>query len=248
LKREVRFDGVSFRYGEDGLPALDNITLTIRRGTMLAVVGRSGAGKSTLLDLLLRFRQPRRGRILVDGTSLAEFDVASWRAHIGVVSQDPYIFDDTIRDNILYGRRAATDAEVAEAARLAHADGFIADLPLGYDTIVGGRGVRLSGGQRQRLALARALVRQPDILILDEATNALDSLTEQAFQEALAEFAVERTVIVVAHRFSTIERADHIVVLDRGRICEQASLAGLLEADGLFAQMHRHQGLGPAAA
>ena len=248
LKREIRFEHVTFRYDEAQRPALDHAALTIRRGGMTAVVGRSGAGKSTLLDLLLQFQQPQQGMILVDGIPLETLDIASWRSRIAVVSQDPYIFDDSVRDNILYGRPTATDAEIAAAACLAHADHFIAELPRGYETIVGDRGVRLSGGQRQRLALARALARRPDILVLDEATNALDSLTEQAFQEALLEFARERTVIVVAHRLSTIERADHIVFLDSGRVVEQATFADLLRADGLFARMHRLQSLGRATA
>jgi subfamily B ATP-binding cassette protein MsbA len=243
LRASIRFENVGFTYPEAEEPALAEVSFTIPRGGMVAIVGRSGAGKSTLLDLLLGFHEPQEGTILVDGTPLRELDKASWRSRLAAVGQDPYVFDASVRENILYGRPEASDEAVVAAARLACADGFIRDLPQGYDTVIGDRGVRLSGGQRQRLALARALVRDPDVLILDEATNALDSLTERACQEALERYAGERTVVVVAHRLSTIERADHIVVLDWGWLAEEGGFRELLRAGGLFARMYEVQRL-----
>jgi subfamily B ATP-binding cassette protein MsbA len=244
LRQEIRVEGLSFTHPGNAEPALDDVTFAIPRGTTLAIVGPSGAGKSTLLDLLLGFHDPDRGRILIDGTPLQELDVASWREHLAVVSQDPYLADATVRDNLLYGRPEASPAELEAAAEAAHALEFIRRLPQGFDTMVGERGVRLSGGQRQRLALARALVRAPDLLLLDEETNALDSFSESAVQEALARCAGRVTMLIVAHRLATIERADLIVVLDQGRVVEQGDFAGLVRADGLFAQMYRLQRLG----
>ena len=249
IKSFIRFERVTFAYpGVPNTPALAGISLTIQRGSIVAVVGPSGAGKSTLLDLLLRFYDPQEGMICIDDEPLCHFHRASWRAAVAMVSQDPYIFDDTVGENILYGRPEASQDDVVEAARRACADDFIRALPRGYDTWVGDRGVRLSGGQRQRLALARALIRDPELLVLDEATNALDSLTEQALQEALQRFAASRTVLIVAHRLSTIEKADHIVVLNQGHVVEQGGFNDLLDLNGLFAQMYRIQSLTPVAA
>jgi ATP-binding cassette, subfamily B, bacterial MsbA len=247
LRENVSFEDVSFTYHGASRPALAEVCLQASRGGMTAIVGGSGAGKSTLLDLLLRFQEPQKGMIRVDGIPLNLFDLASWRSRIAVVSQDPYIFDDTVRANILYGRLDATEAEMIAAARLACADDFIRELQMGYDTVIGERGTQISGGQRQRLALARALVRGADILILDEATNALDSLTEQAFQDALARFAEERTVFVVAHRLATIEKADHVIVLDSGRVVEQGGPGALLGADGPFFRMFSSQLRAPSS-
>jgi subfamily B ATP-binding cassette protein MsbA len=208
---------------------------------MLAIVGPSGAGKSTLLDLILRFHEPQQGTIWVDGAPLREIEPKSWRSRIAVVSQDPYIFDDTIRANILYGRPDATDVEFSKATRLARADEFIRDLPSGYETVVGERGTQISGGQRQRIALARALIRDPDLLILDEATNALDTPTEDALGEALRGFAQNHAVIVVAHKLTMIDKAHHVVVLDGGRVVEQGNPRALLAGDGYFAHIFRLQ-------
>jgi ATP-binding cassette, subfamily B, bacterial MsbA len=241
LRRAVRFEGVTFRYEEHKIPALKNVSFEIKRGSTVAIVGSSGAGKSTLLDLLLRFRDPQQGQITVDGRPMGELDPFAWRSRIGIVSQTPYLFDETVRFNILYGRPDANDVEIVDAAKLANADSFISKLPRGYDTLVGERGVRLSGGQGQRIILARALLRNPEVLVLDEATNALDSITEQAFQQALSGFARDRTIIIVAHRLSTIERADHILVLDRGRLVEQGDFSSLLVANGLFTRMYQLQ-------
>ncbi|HET6469703.1 MAG TPA: ABC transporter ATP-binding protein [Geminicoccaceae bacterium] len=244
LRDAIRLDAVGFTYPGATDPALIDLSFAIPRGATVAVVGPSGAGKSTLVDLMLAFHPPSRGAILVDGTPLESLDVGTWRARLAVVSQDPYLADATLRENVLYGRPEASADELEEAARAAHADEFIRRLPRGWDTEIGERGVRLSGGQRQRLALARALIRAPDLLILDEATNALDSRTERAVQDALAEYMGRCTMLIVAHRLATIERADLIVVLDHGRLVEQGSFAALIEADGLFAQMYRLQSLG----
>jgi subfamily B ATP-binding cassette protein MsbA len=241
LRENLRLEDVTFTYHGAAQPALIEVSLEARRGSMTAIVGSSGAGKSTLLDLLLRFQEPQTGLIRVDGVPLDRFDLSSWRSRIAVVSQDPYIFDDTVRANILYGRLEASEAEMIAAAQLACADEFIRGLPKGYDTVIGERGTQISGGQRQRLALARAVVRGADLLILDEATNALDSLTEQAFQDALAHFARERTVFVVAHRLATIEKADQVIVLEAGRVVERGTPAQLLRANGLFARMFSSQ-------
>ncbi len=241
LREGIVLDRVSFSYGPDDQPALRDVSLELRRGTTTAIVGPSGAGKSTLINLLCRFYDVDGGEIRVDGTPLPQLDLADWRSRIAIIGQDVHLFNATVRDNVAYGRLDADDAEIVAAARLANAHGFIEELPQGYATPVGGRGVRLSGGQRQRIALARAIVRDPDILILDEATNALDSLAEQLIQTALEQFSRERTVIVIAHRLSTIERADHIVVLERGRVVEQGDMAALIRGDHLFAQLYKLQ-------
>lgn len=222
MRKGVSFQGVTFSYDGASSPALFNISFDARKGSMVAIVGASGAGKSTLLDLILRFQEPQQGSILVDGVPLREIEPTSWRSRIAVVTQDPYIFDDTVRANILFGRLDATENQLIEAARLACADSFVRDLPKGYDTVVGERGTQISGGQRQRIALARALIRDPDMILLDEATNALDTLTERTLQDVLKRFAETRIVIVVAHRHATIEHADHVIVLDGGQLVEQA--------------------------
>lgn len=236
LRKGVTFENVTFTYQGGAEPTLADVSFRIPKGSVIAIVGASGAGKSTVIDLLLRFQRPQQGRILVDDIPLNELDTASWRAGLGVVNQDPYIFDDTVAANLSYGSPSATKAEIVEAAQLACADDFIRMLPQAYDTVVGERGTQLSGGQRQRIALARALLRRPDILILDEATNALDATTERAFQRALAAYAKHRTVIIVAHRLATIEDADHVIVLEAGRIVEQGSPTALLKAGRTFAR------------
>ena len=239
----LRFDDVGYRYAGADRPALDGLAFAIPAGRTTAVVGPSGAGKSTLVKLLLRLYAPTEGRLLADGVPLGELDLAAWRARVAFVGQDVYLFNASVRDNIAYGRPGATDAEVEAAARLADADTFIGALPEGYATVVGDRGVRLSGGQRQRITLARALVRDPDLLILDEATNALDSQSERLIQTALDRFARGRTVVVIAHRLATVERADHVVVLDGGRVAETGTPAELRAHGGLFAHLHRLQAM-----
>lgn len=241
LQREIKFDRVSFQYTTNGIPALQEISLTIPKGKTTALVGPSGAGKSTLINLICRFYDATKGEILVDQYPIQQLSIQDWRERIALVSQDIYIFSSTVQKNIAYGRLDATDDEIITAAKQANAHEFICKLDAGYETPVGDRGIRLSGGQRQRIALARAIVRNPDILILDEATNALDTLSEHLIQEALEKFSHDRTVIVIAHRLSTIEQADQIVVLDQGRIAEQGSLSELLANQGLFNHLYQLQ-------
>jgi subfamily B ATP-binding cassette protein MsbA len=241
LKRAIEFENVTFAYANSERPALSRVNIRIPRGQMTAIVGPSGAGKSTLIDLLCRFHDPGDGRIVIDGAPASELELKSWRESIAVLNQDAFIFNSTIRENIAFGKLDASDEEIVDAARKANAHGFIQDLPHGYCTHVGDRGVRLSGGQRQRIALARAMIRDAGIVILDEATNALDSIAERLIQDALESFGRDRTMIVIAHRLSTIAQADQIIVLNDGRVVEQGSLAEVLRADGLFAQMYRLQ-------
>ncbi|MGB6015315.1 MAG: ATP-binding cassette domain-containing protein, partial [Nodosilinea sp.] len=238
LQDSIHLEAVSFAYPGQHPPALDRFSLTIAAGKTTALVGPSGAGKSTLIHLICRFYDPTAGMIWADGRALPSLSLADWRNHLAIVSQDVHIFNATVAENIAYGRLEATPEEIVAAARQAHADEFIRQMPQGYDTPVGDRGMRLSGGQRQRLALARAIVRNSDLLILDEATNALDSISEQLIQETLDLFSRDRTVIVIAHRLSTIEQADQIVVLDQGRVAEQGTLSTLLSQNGLFRQMY----------
>jgi len=205
----------------DGRPALDAVSLRIDRGSFVGIVGRSGSGKTTLLNLLLRFRDPDRGSVTVDGRDLRTFTQRSWRAQIGVVFQDNFLFNTTIRENIRLGWPQASDADVEAAARAAEVHGVITGLPRGYDTDVGEGGGRLSGGERQRVALARALVRNPRILVLDEATSALDPETEAAIGVTLARVSRDRTVISVTHRLDSVARADRVFVLDGGRLVDQ---------------------------
>ena len=235
LAKGITIDNVTFSYFDARRPALADLSLVLERDRSYAVVGLSGAGKSTLLDLLLGFQEAQTGTIHVDGLPLRDIDPTSWRQHIAVVNQDPYLFDDTVRANILYGRPDASDEAVAQAAKVACADEFIRHLPNGYDTVIGERGTQISGGQRQRLSLARALIRDPDILILDEATSALDAVTEREFQTALKS-GRPRTVVIVTHRPSMIEITDHVFVLEDGRLVEQGAPAALL-AGGKLARI-----------
>jgi ATP-binding cassette, subfamily B, bacterial MsbA len=240
LQQGIMFEQVSFAY-EPTETALDRISLHIPCGKTTALVGPSGSGKSTLINLICRFYEPTQGEILIDGQRLPELRLQDWRDRIAVVSQEVHMFSATVRENIAYGRLNATDADIIAAAKLANAHGFIEQLPDRYDTHIGDQGVRLSGGQRQRLALARAIVRDPDILILDEATNALDSIAENLIQEALYTLGQSRTVIIIAHRLSTIEHADQIVVLKNGHIVEQGGLNQLLAQQGLFTHLYQLQ-------
>jgi subfamily B ATP-binding cassette protein MsbA len=241
LGEAISFRDLSFAYDPAEKPALQEISFHIPAGQTTALVGPSGAGKSTIIDLLLRFYDPDAGDIYLDGERLRDIDLPTWRARVALVSQDVYLFNTTLAENIAYGRPDATRDEIIEAAKQADAHDFISRLPQGYDTPVGERGVRLSGGQKQRLTLARAIVRNPQVLILDEATNALDSISENVIQEALDRLSGTRTIILVAHRLSTIERADHIVVLEDGRVQEQGQFHDLVAQGGLFARLYHLQ-------
>jgi ATP-binding cassette subfamily B protein/subfamily B ATP-binding cassette protein MsbA len=248
---QVRFEDVSFSY-RPGVPVLRHFELTVPGGSVVALVGQSGAGKTTVTDLLARFYDPSAGRILLNGVDLQQIRLKSFRSLLGIVQQEVFLFDGSVRDNIAYGRIAASEAEVLDAARRANADEFIERLPEGYDTLIGERGVKLSGGQRQRLSIARALLADPQILILDEATSNLDTESEQLIQASLDELVRDRTTFIIAHRLSTIMHADQIVVLDAGVIVEQGTHHELLRRGGRYADMvarqlnHRPQPSQPA--
>jgi len=241
LQEAISLKSVNFRYNLQDDFALRNISVVIPKGKTTALVGPSGGGKSTLVSLICRFYDVTEGEIYADGCRLREFDLESWRSRIAIVSQNSHIFNTTVLENIAYGRLEATEAEVIGAAKQAHAHEFIAQLPQVYYTNLGDRGIRLSGGQRQRIALARAIVRNPEILILDEATSAMDSISEHLIQEALNTLKLNRTVIIIAHHFSTIQKADQIIVLEDGHVVEHGDLPGLLQRDGLFKKLYQLQ-------
>ncbi|HSF85160.1 MAG TPA: ABC transporter ATP-binding protein [Acidimicrobiia bacterium] len=229
----VVFDGVSFSY-RPGTVVLDDISFDVAAGDTFAIVGATGSGKTSIIKLLLRFYDPNRGTVRIDGSDLTKLRLADVRRAIALVSQDVFLFHGTVQENIAYGRPDATPADIERAARIAEAHDFILELPEGYDTIVGERGQKLSGGQRQRVSIARALVSDAQILVLDEATSAVDNETEAAIQRSLAQVAHDRTTIVIAHRLSTIRHADHIVVLDRGRITQRGTHDALIAVPGIY--------------
>ncbi|MCP9787666.1 ABC transporter ATP-binding protein [Cyanobium sp. Maggiore-St4-Cus] len=241
LQGQIRFEGVGLRYAPEIPPSLGDISFALQKGQMLALVGPSGAGKSSIADLLTGLYAPSDGEIWIDDIAMGELDLSSWQQRLGVVSQDTFMFNGTIAENIGFGTPGATLSLIQAACAAAQAAGFIESLPQGYDTLVGERGYRLSGGQRQRLSLARAILRDPELLILDEATSALDSQSERLVQEAIERFERNHTVLVIAHRLSTIVRADQILVLEGGRIVQRGSHTSLLAAGGLYAQLWQQQ-------
>jgi subfamily B ATP-binding cassette protein MsbA len=239
IRERIAYENVSFAYEDE--PVLRNVSIEIRRGEVVALVGRSGSGKTSLANLLLRFYDPTEGAITVDGTDLREVTLASLREQIGLVTQDVVLFNDTVAANIAYGRPDTPHEAIVEAARMANADRFVRALPAGYETVIGERGVKLSGGEKQRLAIARALLRNPPILVLDEATSALDTESERLVQQAIDRLMEQRTALVIAHRLSTIQHADRIVVLSEGRIVEQGTHPELVEAGGLYRRLYEMQ-------
>ena len=236
----IRYRNVSLEYRE-GRPVLEGIDLRVAKGSVAALVGRSGAGKTSIVDLLGRFFDPSAGSVEIDGRDLRDYDLASLRRSLGIVSQETVLFHDTVRANMAYGTEGASDDEVRKAARAAHAHDFVMALPQGYDTVVGERGVSLSGGERQRVALARTILRDPPILVLDEATSSLDMESERLVQEAMGRLMAGRTAFVIAHRLATIRRADVIFVVDQGRVVQQGRHEELVERSGLYRHLQELQ-------
>lgn len=236
----ITMENVSFAY-EPEKPVVQNVTFTIPARQKIAIVGASGVGKSTLVDLLLRFYDPQQGKVCIDGVDIREATLDSLRAHIAVVFQESFLFRGTVRDNIRFGRLDASDEEVIEAAKAANAHQFISQLPNDYDTPIGERGVTLSGGEKQRIAIARAILKNPKILLLDEATSALDNQTEQEIWEALANLMHGKTVLIIAHRLSTVTQADQIIVLVDGKIVEIGNHEELLRLDGAYTEIFAMQ-------
>ena len=238
---EIRFEAVGVRYAEQGRAALSEVSFTAKPGTVTAIVGRSGSGKTSLIRLIPRFYEPGSGRILLDGIDIRELKLADLRRQIALVSQQVMLFDDSVMANVRYGKSDATDAEVWQALRAANAEEFVLKLPEGVQTAIGERGGRLSGGQKQRLAIARAILKDAPILILDEATAALDNESERLVQDALAHLIPDRTTLIIAHRLSTVEHADQVLVLDEGRLAEIGTHADLLQRGGLYSHLHQMQ-------
>jgi ATP-binding cassette subfamily B protein/subfamily B ATP-binding cassette protein MsbA len=236
LVEEIRFDDVEFEYRE-GHPVVRDFNVVVPGGSVVALVGRSGAGKTTVTDLVARFHDPTRGRLLLNGTDIREFKLATYRNLLALVQQDVFLFDGSVRDNIAYGRKDASDAEVEDAAHRANAHEFIVRLPEQYETTIGERGVKLSGGQQQRLAIARAVLASPQILILDEATSNLDTESEQLIQASMATLLAGRTTFVIAHRLSTVRRANMILLMEDGQIIERGTHEELMAARGVYHDM-----------
>ena len=238
---QVLFDNVSFQYEDGESKVLEDVNFSIKKGSVVALVGASGSGKSTIADLIPRFFEPSKGKIKLDNVDIRDVGIKSLRKLMGIVTQETILFNDTISGNIAYGQNEIALTKIAEAAKVANAKEFINDLPHGFDTVIGEKGVRLSGGQRQRLAIARALLKDPPILILDEATSSLDTESEKNVQEAIDNLMKDRTVLVIAHRLSTIINADQIIVLDSGKIVESGSHTELLEKDGIYKNLYNIQ-------
>jgi len=241
FRDEVVFNNVSFVYPRTSKKVLDDVNFKVKTGELIAIVGRSGAGKTTLMDMLPRFYRPTEGCITIDGININTVTLESLRRNIGIVSQDIILFNETVRDNIAFGKSEATNEEIIESAKAAYAHDFIVDMPHGYNTVIGERGVRLSGGQRQRIAIARALLKNPPILILDEATSSLDAESEAIVQKALDNLMVGRTTFVIAHRLSTVRKANRILVLDRYKIVESGTHEELMEKSRIYRLLYKSQ-------
>jgi len=239
----IEFSNVSFKYSSREINALNNISFKIPCGAKVGIVGSSGSGKSTIIELLLRFYDLQKGKIAIDGVDLKDLDLYSWRSRVGVVTQDTFLFHDTIGANIAYSNPKATKREIEQAAEQAHAHDFIKQLPQGYDTLVGDRGVLLSGGQKQRIAIARAVLMNPDIFVFDEATSSLDTESEEIVQKALYEVSKGKTVIAIAHRLSTVYDSDTIIVLDEGRIIGQGKHKELINQGGIYSKLVQMQAM-----
>jgi subfamily B ATP-binding cassette protein MsbA len=241
ISREIEFRGVSFSYPSERKKALDNVSLQVGKGEILAIVGKSGGGKTTLVNLLPRFSSPDEGAIYIDGFDISSATLASLRGQFGIVTQEVILFNDTVAANIAYGKPGASMDEIVKASVAAYAHDFILGLPQGYDTVIGEKGIRLSGGQRQRLSIARAILRNPPILILDEATSSLDTAAEMMVQKALENLMKDRTTFVIAHRLSTVKRADRIIVFEKGRILESGTHGELYELGGTYKKLYELQ-------
>src|SRR5690625_73659 len=241
LKGDIVFNDVTFTYEKTQSPVLNGLSFHIKTGETVALVGPSGAGKTTICSLIPRFYDVQKGSITIDGIDIRDMTMRSLRKQIGIVQQDVFLFTGTLRENIAYGKLDATDEEIKEAARLAHMEEFIAELPYGYETQVGERGLKLSGGQKQRIAIARMFLKDPSILILDEATSALDTETEAMIQKALMNLAKDRTTLIIAHRLATIKHADRIMVVTKEGIKEEGSHEELIAKGGMFAHLHNIQ-------
>ena len=237
LKGHVCFSEVIFGY-EDGTPVLNNISFDIYPGKTVALIGPSGAGKSTTVQLLLRFFDPQSGKIQIDGNDLKSLDLENYLSQVALAPQETLLFGGTIRENILYGKLDATDTEIIEASKSANAHEFIVEFPNGYDTLVGEKGTKLSGGERQRIAIARALLKNPKVLVLDEATSALDNQSEMLIQDALEKLMAGRTTFIIAHRLSTVHNADKIIVLDKGKVVESGTHKELMANEGLYHHLY----------
>jgi subfamily B ATP-binding cassette protein MsbA len=243
----ISLNNLTFHYDQSEPAVLGNISIKIPKDQFTAVVGPSGGGKSTLVNLIARLYDCQEGSIMVDGVDLKQLDIASWRTKLAVVSQDSFVFNDTVWSNLRFADQSANDEQIIQAAKLANAHKFINELPEKYDTILGDRGVRLSGGQQQRIAIARAMLADPQLLILDEATSSLDSETERAIQNAIEQFGSNRTVLAIAHRLSTIRAADNIIVLDGGEVVQQGTHDMLMQQGGLYQKLVQMQQLEEAS-
>ena len=240
FRESIEFKDIGFSYDKEK-QVLKGVNIKLVKGRVLAIVGMSGAGKSTLLSLLPRFYDPEKGSILIDGQDIREFTIDSLRSHIGIVTQETILFNDTVGNNIAFGRPDAKIEDIIEASKAANSHNFIMRMPDAYDTVIGDRGIKLSGGEKQRIAIARALFKDPPILILDEATSQLDTESERLVQEAINRLMANRTVFVIAHRLSTVEHADTIVVLDGGRIIETGDHKELLGKSGMYKRLYELQ-------